>query len=416
MSITNAGSQLGDLLETRGVSRRSFLQMCTSIAIATGLGISGTERVANALEESVIGKAEGNLVPVIWIEGASCTGCTEAFAGSSDPDPASIVLELISLNYNETLNAAAGHSVELARHQTIEQCAGKYVLVYEGGISTGWGGNGLRAGGETGIQILTETAANAAAVIALGSCAVNGGWMAAHPNPGSHIGVQQCLEDNGVSTPVVNLPGCPGNPEHLVAVIVSYILLGTLPELDGNGMPVSMFGQTIHDNCERRGHFENGEFVREWGSVEEAKGYCLYAMGCRGPQTKDNCGVVRWNRGQNWCIASGAPCIGCATADPHDTTMNWVDQNTPFYKRHRDVHIAGAAVQPAVAAGAVTGLVALALAVHGFGMKKTGRAPHGADFEKAREWDIKNPDKSIGQYDDGVLENAASTTKSKGDN
>ena len=186
-----------------------------------------------------------------------------------------------------------------------------------------------------------------------------------------------------------------------MSVLVDVVLMdNTLPELDGQNKPVGIFGQTVHDNCERRGHFENGEFVYKFGSEEEAKGYCLYPLGCRGPQTKANCGVVLYNNRRSWCVQAGSPCIGCCEANPNDPGQNWVEVNTPFYKRHRDLRIGDWMIQPGTIALGITGILAAALVVHGFGMKVSGRMDGGADFEKVRSWDAKHPDKSIGKYDD----------------
>ena len=387
------------MLESRGVSRRSFMKLCGTLAVMVGLGEAAAPRVAQALEESVIGASQGDLYPVIWIEGASCTGCTEAFAQIDAPDPASIVLEMISLNYSETLSAAAGWSMEEAKEQTI--AAGNYILIYEGAVLNGWDGNALRIAGKTGNEHLIEAAEKANAVVALGSCAVNGGWMAAHPNPSNAQGVQQFLKAQGIETPVINIPGCPPNPEWLCAILVEVLLLNKLPELNAENKPAQIFGQTVHDNCQRRGHFENGEFVYQFGSPEEAKGYCLYPLGCRGPQTKANCGVVRYNHRRSWCIEAGAPCIGCCEANPENL------------KRHRDLRIGDFMVQPGTIALGLTGIVAAALVVHGFGMKAAGRVPQGAEFEKVRAWDAKHPDKSIGVYSKEDLDAAS---KKKGGN
>lgn len=399
------------MLESRGVSRRSFMKLCGTLAVMVGLGEAAAPRVAQALEESVIGASQGDLYPVIWIEGASCTGCTEAFAQIDAPDPASIVLEMISLNYSETLSAAAGWSMEEAKEQTI--AAGNYILIYEGAVLNGWDGNALRIAGKTGNEHLIEAAEKANAVVALGSCAVNGGWMAAHPNPSNAQGVQQFLKAQGIETPVINIPGCPPNPEWLCAILVEVLLLNKLPELNAENKPAQIFGQTVHDNCQRRGHFENGEFVYQFGSPEEAKGYCLYPLGCRGPQTKANCGVVRYNHRRSWCIEAGAPCIGCCEANPENPGQNWVEVNTPFLKRHRDLRIGDFMVQPGTIALGLTGIVAAALVVHGFGMKAAGRVPQGAEFEKVRAWDAKHPDKSIGVYSKEDLDAAS---KKKGGN
>ena len=173
--------------------------------------------------------------------------------------------------------------------------------------------------------------------------------------------------------------------------------------LNDQAKPKGIFGQTIHDNCERRGHFENGEFVYQFGSKEEELGYCLYPLGCKGPQTHSNCGVTLWNNRRSWCIQAGSPCIGCCEANPNDPGDNWVEVNTPFYERHRDLHIGNWFFQPTLVAGALTGIVAAALIIHGFGMKFSGRTDGGADFEKVRAWDAKHPDKAIGQYEYSIF-------------
>lgn len=376
---------LAGILESRGISRRSFLGYCAGIAAMIGLSESAAPAIADTIEQSVIGAKSGKLKPVIWMEGSSCTGCTESFAQVDSPDPTSVVIELLSLNYCETLSAAAGHSMEEARKQTI--AAGGYILVYEGSVVEGWQGNALRVGGEKGTDALLETAAKADAVVAFGSCACDGGWQAARPNPSDACGVQKFLKKNGVETPVINIPCCPGNPEHLVAVLVEVLLMGRIPELNSKNEPKLMFDQTIHDNCPRRGHFENGEFVYQFGSVEEEKGYCLYAVGCKGPQTFTNCPIVKWNRRVSFCIESGAPCAGCGVITPMNPKRNWVDENTPFLKRHRYFN---STVSPAVIAGTITGIVVACLACHGVGMKLTGRMDGGADFELQRNYDIKH--------------------------
>ncbi len=417
MEQETSRADFSGMLEARGVTRRDFMKFCGALAVAAGLSQAAAPRVAIALEKSVIGATEGGLFPVLWIEGASCTGCTESFAQIETPDVGKIVLELISLNYSDVLCAGAGWSIEEAKKQTIES-GSPYIVVYEGGITQGFDSNTLRVAMETGEEILVEAASNAAAVVALGSCAVNGGWMAAYPNPANATGVMGILNKHGVATPVVNIPGCPANPEWLMSILVQVLMMGgaealvagdvpavvkTL-DLDDQAKPKGIYGETIHDNCERRGHFENGEFVYEFGSKEEELGYCLYPLGCKGPQTHSNCGVTLWNNRRSWCIQAGSPCLGCCEANPNDPGDNWVEVNTPFYERHRDLHIGDWFFQPTVVAGALTGIVALALVIHGFGMKATGRMDGGAPFEKRRAWDAKHPDQAIGQYEYSIYE------------
>ena len=246
------------MLESRGVSRRSFMKLCGTLAVMVGLGEAAAPRVAQALEESVIGASQGDLYPVIWIEGASCTGCTEAFAQIDAPDPASIVLEMISLNYSETLSAAAGWSMEEAKEQTI--AAGNYILIYEGAVLNGWDGNALRIAGKTGNEHLIEAAEKANAVVALGSCAVNGGWMAAIPTPRT-LRASSSFEGAGHRDPGHQYSRLPSEPRMAVRHSRRGSSAQQAPELNAENKPAQIFGQTVHDNCQRRGHFENGEFV-----------------------------------------------------------------------------------------------------------------------------------------------------------
>ncbi len=391
----STGSKLATTLDAHGISRRTFLEYCAGIAAMIGLSEAAAPQVAQALDD-VIGKTEGKLKPVIWMEGASCSGCSESFVQTANPDVATCVLELLSVNYNELINAAAGHSLEQSRKDTI--AAGGYILVYEGAVVKGWEGNALRVGGEKGVDSLLETAYDADAVIALGSCACDGGWQAARPNPANAEGVQKFLKDNGVSTPVINIPCCPANPQWFTAVVVEYLLMGRLPKLNSKNEPELMFSETIHDNCPRRGHFENGEFVYTFGSEEEKKGYCLYALGCKGPQTFTNCPTVKWNRRVSWCIDSGAPCQGCGVIEPMKPTRNWVDENTPLMARHRYFQIGDWKTSPAGWAGVITGVVVAALVVHAFGMKVTKRTDGGADFETVRVYDVKKHNAKAEEY------------------
>ena len=393
-----------ELLEKRGVKRRDFIKLCAGIAAMLGLAETAVPRIAQALEESVIGVSSGALTPAIWLELASCTGCTESLAQVDTPDLATIVLDLISLNYAETLSAGAGASLELAKEQTID--AGGYLLFIEGALMQGWDGDALRIADQRATDIVEHAAEKAVAIVCAGSCAVDGGWQAARPNPGGAIGIQLYLEQAKAAgritydiPPIVNVPMCPSNPEHLVAVLVDYLLLNRLPDLNGDNKPTLMFGQTIHDNCPRRGHFENGEYVYTFGTEEEVKGFCLYAVGCKGPETRSNCPVVRWNRRSGWCIESGAPCAGCATTNPHRVGDNWVEMNTPFHSHLRNVGPHGFTFNPAYIAYGVAGLVVVVLVIHGFGMKATGRTKGGAAFELERKWDKKHPDRAVGAAD-----------------
>ena len=395
-----------DLLAVRGVSRRDFLKYCSYVAAMLGLSEAAAPQIAAAVEAG----ARGKLKPALWLNGGSCSGCTESMAQVDTPDVATVVLELLSVNYFETIMAAAGDYAEKAMDDTIE--AGGYLLIYEGAVMTGEDGNTLLINGKKGKDILQKAAEKADAVLAVGACAVDGGWVYAHPNPAGGIGVQSYLDTVKVATPVVNLPCCPTSPEWIVAMVVQWLLVAEddpatflaktelktrtyKDSVTGNNVtlnyPAYIVGSTIHDNCPRRGHFENGEFVTEFGSEEEAKGYCLYKMGCKGPQTYTQCPITRWNRSVSWCVNSGAPCIGCGS-------LNWVDNNAPFFKRLSSMQLGGGVgnVQPGTVGAIVGGVAAAGLLAHGLGMKAAGRIGDGPPMETAKAYDRKKMAKKGG--------------------
>lgn len=387
-----------DRLELRGVSRRDFLKYCGATAAMLGLSQTMAPTIASAIETAAAQK----LSPAVWMNGGACTGCTESAAQSTDPDIAQIVLDILSLNYIETIMYATGESANEALRQTVEENEGKFVLIYEGTVMEGFDGNALRIAGKPSIEELLEYAPKAAAIVAVGSCAVDGGWVRANPNPAGGTGVSEFLTRNGVATPVINLPTCPVNPEWIVSIVIDALILGGIDEtgkvtpglaakLDQFGRPKFIFGQTIHDNCPRRGHFENGEFVYTFGSAEESKGYCLYAVGCKGPQTYTNCPIVRWSDRVSWCVESGSPCIGCGG-------FNWVDQNAPFLKRFRNVamDVGNGGISPELIGVGAAGIVAGALVVHGIGMAAAGRTKGGAPTEEMKEYDRKKQAKGGG--------------------
>jgi len=378
-----------DLLAARGVSRRDFLAYCGSIAALLGLSEAYVPQIAAAVNKGA------KLKPAVWLNGGACTGCTEAMAQADTPDVATIVLEILSIDFMETLSMAQGEDALAAAEAVFEEPG--YILIYEGSVMKGFDGNVLRIGGKTGLKELDLGAPNAAAILAVGSCAVDGGFVMARPNPADATGVSMYLKEKGIDTPVINLPTCPVNPEWVVAIVVDVLLLGSLEsgaildKLDRHGRPKYIFGQTIHDNCPRRGHFENGNFVTEFGTEEEALGYCLYTVGCKGPQTYTNCPIVRWNRRVSWCVESGAPCIGCGS-------LNWVDVGAPFLNRHRDLPLPNVGnTQPSTIAAVVAGVAAAGLAIHGIGMKATGRTSGGAPYEEMKECDAKRTKKGGGE-------------------
>ncbi len=372
---------LYEMLALRGVSRRDFMKFCGATAALLGLSEMAAPQIAAAVEKG----AKSALTPAIWLNLGSCTGCTESMAQVDWPDVATVVLDILSLNYFETVMAAGGKQAEDAKAATIK--TGGHVAIIEGSVMTGFNGNTLRIADKTGMEHLKEVCSTAAAVVAVGSCAVDGGWVRANPNPAGAAGVMDVAGELGIKAPIINLPTCPVNPEWVVAIVIDALMLDGLKnlsvfDLDEKNRPKLIFGQTIHDNCPRRGHFENNEFVEAFGTPEERKQWCLYKMGCKGPQTKTNCPNVRWNRRANWCVESGAPCIGCGNA----IEQNWVDAGTPFLSRLANVNTT---LDPVKVGAVLGGATAAGLVVHGMASVATGRTK-GVPTEKEKAWDSKH--------------------------
>jgi hydrogenase small subunit len=302
-------------LERRGVSRREFLGFCGTMAAALSLPATLAARIAAAVETA----ARPTLV---WLEFQDCAGNTESFLRASRPTVAEIILDTISLDYHETIMAAAGHQAEQNLAQAIERDHGKYIAVIEGSIPSGQNGAYCTIGGRAALDIAREVCGGAAATVAIGTCAAFGGLPAAAPNPTGALSVADAVP--GLQN-LVNLPACPANGENLVALLVYHLTFGRLPELDSLRRPLFAYGKLIHDACQKRGHYDAGQYAEAWGDDGHRQGYCLYKLGCKGPVTHQNCPNVGWNEGTNWPVGCGHPCIGCA--EP-----SFWDRMTPFYR------------------------------------------------------------------------------------
>jgi len=308
-------------LEMKGVSRRDFMKYCTFLTATMGLSSSFVPKVAEVFA------APKERPPVIWLHFGECTGCSEALLRSTYPYPDDLVLEILSVEYHETIMAAAGNQAEENLHAAIKKYDGKFICVVEGAIATAYDGAYGKIGDRTFLEVAKEVCPRSAAIICIGTCSSFGGIQAAKPNPGGYKGIGDAL---GIKTigneggKILNIPGCPPNPTNFVGTVVNYLLLGKLPSVDNLGRPLFAYGKTIHDQCPRRSHFENDEFVQKFGSPEAAMGYCLYKMGCRGPETYNNCPIAKFNDGTSWPVEAGHPCIGCSQPD-------FWDEMTPFF-------------------------------------------------------------------------------------
>jgi hydrogenase small subunit len=257
-----------------------------------------------------------------------------------------LVLNTLTIEYHETLSAAAGFQVEKAKQDAMEKYAGQYVLVVEGSIPMALDGAYCTIGGRSAIDILKEAAAGAAAIIATGNCSAFGGLPKADPNPTDAKGVMDIITDK----PIVNIPGCPAIPEATAGTIAHFVVFGALPELDSLHRPLAFYGKTVHDRCQRRAFYEAGKFAMSFDDEGAKQGWCLYKLGCKGPTTYNACATIKWDQGLSFPIQSGHPCLGCSEPNFWDGGGFYQGQSAPLDRP------TATAVGAAVAAGAAIGI------------------------------------------------------------
>jgi hydrogenase small subunit len=303
------------------LTRRSFLRYCNVAAAAIGL---------DALHLATLNQALANPAAptVIWLHGSSCTGCSVSFLNRiSDKagEPATVadvLASAINLTYHATIMAATGDTAAAAIQRAKE--TGNFILVVEGAVPMAFKGrccivysyNGVEV---TFMQAVQELSAVALKTVCVGTCASFGGIPASGSNPTQAVSVGRLT-----GRPVINISGCPANPDWVVWAIVQ-LLTGQTVTLDGDGRPVALYSTShsgtaefplIHDKCPRNPTNTGTEIATQFGQ----NGLCLQNLGCRGPFTKSRCNKS-WNgigahvypaaSPGHWCIGVNAPCHGC---------------------------------------------------------------------------------------------------------
>lgn len=294
-------------------------------------------------------------VHVFWLAGMSCDGCSIAVLGATAPAVESLLTGSIPgvpllLLHHTAVQVEAGEAYMLPMRQAVAGTLGEpYVVVYEGSIANEdklgagyWSaiGEELNGAGEK-VQVpsaiwLRRLAPQAAAVIAVGTCATWGGIPAAVGNVTDSMSVGDWLGPqyrSALGLPVVNVPGCApigDNFTETVAVTLLFLQgIGPAPELDELGRPTWLFGETVHRGCTRAGYYEEGTFAEKFGDKE-----CVVELGCWGPVVQCNItsrGAINHMGG---CMNVGGACIGC-------TMPGFPDKFTPFYKAPPGLLVSG---------------------------------------------------------------------------
>lgn len=354
MNLENAwlGSTLWDNLKARGVSRRSFVGMCAAMSGLFAVGRPDPAYAVEAETEKISEALGGAKKPnVAWLQLQECTGCMESLLRSGSSTVEDLVLNQMSMNYNELVMAASGEAAEKALHDLNQE---PHILVVNGSVPLKEDGAYCTIGGKSAEQVLREAAENATVVLSVGACAVWGSVQAANPNPSGAVGIDQIIKDK----PIVQVAGCPPIGEVITATITYLLTYGKPPKVDTQGRPLFAYDQRIHDSCERRPHFDAGQFVRTFDDEGARNGWCLYEVGCKGPSTYAPCPIVQWNMKTSWPIGAGHPCIGC-------TEKDFFDKFTPFYETLPNVKGFGIEASAEKIGLGLLGVAGAGVAVHG---------------------------------------------------
>jgi hydrogenase small subunit len=178
--------------------------------------------------------------------------------------------------------------------------------------------------------------ADCLAVIALGQCAAFGNWPAARNQKASGtdyartqgLPVTSFLATRGISKTVVNLSGCPPQPEVFLLTVADF-LTGSLTFInDGTNRPSPYYDHTLHwangyavddpafQGCPRFYDYKGWDPVTGQDrppkfATKRGDDGCLIMIGCKGPSTKTPCTVYQYLGKRSFCTKSSTPCQGC---------------------------------------------------------------------------------------------------------
>lgn len=304
------------------ITRRDFLKYCSVAAGALGLSASGLVKLEKAMALSTGPE-------VIWIAGSACTGCSVSLLNTMFyMDIVDLAVNTIDLKYHDTIMAAAG---DLAT--SVEDFSTAGVLVVEGGVPTAAGGNYCVIAGETMKDKVIRLGNAAGLVLSVGTCSSFGGIPGARPNPTGIQKVTDVLKNAGVTTTVINIPGCPPHPDWIVGTIAYYLATGQAPALNSYKSPRDYYGQyqcnagpcpwQKNDGTDKYtgATVNNTDKITVSSKYARGKVGCLGALGCKGRKTKADCSYRLWNTsasltlGTNWCVGTRGGCHGCTSPD-----------------------------------------------------------------------------------------------------
>jgi hydrogenase small subunit len=307
------------------VKRRDFLKLAGSLGAGAVYALYGGEL------GQLFGQAADGSVHVIWLQGASDSGCTISLLQGVDPDLVDAINNFrLAVDFNPTLMIPSGDAALAALTGAVSGVTPLDVLIVEGAVPTG---DFCTVGELDGQPVTFESwvknlAAKAKHIVAVGTCAAFGGIPAAMPNPTGCRPVSTVVPRRRV----INIPGCPAHPDWVLLTLAT-LLSGRVPSLDDHRRPKVFFHEDLHDDCPLEHYYERHQFAAAPGQPG-----CLYNLGCRGKMTDADCPTRYWNNKTSFCMSgpwqqgrqlyyAGAPCIGCTQPGFPDPPFS------PFYVR-----------------------------------------------------------------------------------
>ncbi len=289
-------------------------------------------------------RAERQLISVLWLtSGLGCDGESVAMTSATSPSLEDLWRGALPgmprmVIYNPLLAYESGEEFMRAFWDAAAGALDPFVLVLEGSVPNEqingdghWAALGVDP--DDGQPITTCTwidrlAPRAAVVLALGTCAAYGGIPAMRGNPTGAMGLRDYLGVGWVSRlglPIVNLPGCPVQPDNITETLLHLGLhlagVEAAIDLDDQGRPSRLFARTVQEGCGRAGFAEQGEFARTPG---DQRG-CLVKIGCKGPVVKCNVPIRGWTGAIGGCPNVGGICIACTMPGFPDKFMPFMD-------------------------------------------------------------------------------------------
>jgi hydrogenase small subunit len=286
------------------MNRREALKKIYNVIVAVGASSFFTFDDLLAIDSKSSQFDKPNL---IWLQGASCSGCTLSMTNIEDISFVDFILKFVNIIYHPNISLATCEDIPSILKRAQRELDNNYLLVVEGSIPTKLP-HACLISDTPFIDWIEQMSQHSQACISVGTCASFGGVTNMKGTFTGASPLRTVLKDKNIKKPIINLPNCPIRPEHFVYTILYYLKFNKFPPLDSQARPKIFFEKTIHASCTHYHEFKEDIFATEIGE----KG-CLLELGCQGPVTKSDCMVNGHNGNTNSCIKAGHPCIGCAS-------------------------------------------------------------------------------------------------------